>query len=156
MSNPSTVWTQLSSPNPSVGSLPFVDVDGATITTDVTHLSYLGPNDTPDVSVQELASQITCTNAMRSGYTDTTAAPGAATVNKTRGRVKFAAGATTLVVTSNCVFANSIINLNLEGAFDVTATRAQVITQAAGSFTISLNAACTAALTVSFSVDTVF
>jgi hypothetical protein len=156
MSNPSTVWTQLASPVSPVGSVPFVDVDSATIITDVTHLSYLGPNDTPDVSTQELASQLTVTNAVRSGYTDTTAAPGAATINKTRGRVKFAAASTTLVVTSNCVFTNSIINLNLEGAFDATATRAQVTAQAAGSFTISLNAACTAALTVSFSVDTVF
>lgn len=40
MSNPSAVWTQLSLPNPPVGSIPFVDTDNATIITDVINLHY--------------------------------------------------------------------------------------------------------------------
>lgn len=156
MSNPSTVWTQLALPVSPIGSIPFVDIDGASIITDVLNLYYLGPNVTASVTVQQLASQLTVKNSIRSAYVDASAAPGAATINATRGRVKFPVGATTLVVTSNCVFANSLINVNLEGAFDATATRAQVTLQAAGNFTISLNAACTAILVASFSIDTVY
>lgn len=40
MSNPSTIWAQLSLPAAAAGSIPFVDTDNETITTDVTNLAY--------------------------------------------------------------------------------------------------------------------
>lgn len=40
MGNPSTVWAQLSMPNPPAGSVPFVASDNVTIITDVTNFNY--------------------------------------------------------------------------------------------------------------------
>jgi hypothetical protein len=155
MSNPSTVWTQLSLPNSPVGSIPFVYIDGTTVLTDVLNLYYTQTGD-PSITGSRFANQLTCLNGLRVGFSDTTGVPGAATINKVAGRVKFAAAATTLVVTNSLVTATSMIDVRLEGAADATATRAFVSAQAAGSFTISLNAAATAAVTCSFNVHNVY
>lgn len=155
MSNPSTVWSQLSLPNSPIGSLPFVYTDGVTILTDVLNLYYTQTGD-PLIAGSRVANQLTVTNGLRIAFDDTTGVPGAAIINKTAGRVKIAAGQTTLVVTCNKAFANSMISVRLEGAADATGTRAFVSVQAAGSFTISLNAAATAPITMSFNIDNVF
>lgn len=155
MSNPSTVWSQLSLPYSPVGSIPFVDEDGVTIVTDILNFLYTQDGDVNIGTGSRIASQLTVTNGVRVAYTDSTGTPGAATINKTAGRVKFAAAAVTLVVTNNTCFATSIINVNLEGAADATATRAFVSAQINGSFTITLNAAATAATTVSFQITNV-
>lgn len=75
---------------------------------------------------------------------------GAQTINKTLGSVNFAAGATTLVVTNNQVSTTSIVQVQVEGT-DATFTSAR-ITLAAGSFTITANAAATAETKVNFIV----
>lgn len=155
MSNPSTVWTQLSSPNSAVGSLPFVYTDGTTIMTDVANFSYSQLNDTGIGTGSQLAYQLKVLNGLRVSYQDTTATPGAATINKIAGRFKIAAGATSVVITNNCCFATSIVHAEIEGAFDTTAKKVQ-ITPAAGSFTATLDAACTAAVVVNFTITNVF
>jgi hypothetical protein len=152
--NPSTVWSQLATPNSPVGSLPFVYLDGYDIEIDVLNFFYSQTGVTLSGSQKE--TQLTVAGGLRVGYTDTTSVPGAATINKPAGRVKLAAGQTSLVVTNNFVFASSIIRLQIEGAFDATAQRLQVTAQANGSFTISANAAATGALTISFEVVNVF
>jgi hypothetical protein len=76
---------------------------------------------------------------------------GAQTINKPGGTVNFAAGATTLVVTNSLATANSYIEIQVYGN-DATATSARV-TRAAGSFTITLNAAATAETAVGFKVE---
>jgi len=79
-----------------------------------------------------------------------TGTTGAQTINKPSGFVNFAAGASTLVVTNSLALTTSIVQVQVYGT-DATATTARV-TLAAGSFTISLNAAATAETKVSFIV----
>ena len=72
------------------------------------------------------------------------------TINKTAGQVNFAATDTTLVVTNSFVDENSIVMCQVLGS-DATFTSCRV-TKAAGSFTITANAAATAETAVSFLV----
>lgn len=154
MSNPSTVWSQLALPNPANGAMPFVASDAASIIIDVVNFFYSAGLTTFSSSI--CTAQLTVAGGVRQSYSDTTAVPGAATINKPAGRVKLAAGQTSLVVTSSYAFLTSIINAQVEGAaFDATATRMQ-ITPANGSFTITFNAAATAAVTISFDILNVF
>lgn len=154
MPNPSLIWTQLAGLNAPAGALPFVALDNQTINIDPLNFLYTFIGAT--ISGTLLASQLTVLNGLRIGYSDTTVAPGNTVINKVAGRIKIAAGQSAAVITNSCCFLSSIINLNIEGAFDATATRAQVTAQAAGSFTITLNAAATAAVVVSFTVSNVF
>lgn len=154
MSNPSTIWSQLALPNPPVGSIPFVFTDGATIVTDVVNFFYTQAGVTLAGTLQN--SQLTVAGGLRESYTDTTTTPGAVTVNKPAGRSKIAAGQSTLVVTCAFCFLSSIVGINIEGgAFDATATRFQV-TPGAGSFTVTFNAAATAAVTFSWDILNVY
>jgi len=73
---------------------------------------------------------------------------GAQTINKSAGAVNFAAGASSLVVTSNKVTANSFV-FAMAATDDTTAYVKNVVV-AAGSFTIKLAAACTAETKVVF------
>ncbi len=73
---------------------------------------------------------------------------GAQTINKPSGTVNFAAGATSLVVTNSLCSANSLV-FAVVRANDATAIIKNVV-PAAGSFTITLNAAATAATSIGF------
>ena len=75
-------------------------------------------------------------------FTDSTATPGNVTNNSARGRVAFAAGASTVVVTSSLVTATSMIIVTLRAA-DGALTSILRALPAAGSFTITANAAST-------------
>lgn len=75
---------------------------------------------------------------------------GAQTINKANGSANVAAGQTTLIVTNNLVATTSNVFVQVYGT-DATATSARV-TRAAGSFTITLNAAATAETAVGFFV----
>ena len=75
---------------------------------------------------------------------------GAQTINKTVGSVNFAAGATTLVVTSSLVDTASVIVATV-GTNDATMKSVAVVA-AAGSFTLHANAAATAETRVNFCV----
>lgn len=152
MSNPSTIWTTLSLPLSPIGNIPFVFTDGATIVTDATHLIYTQFGAALSGSLQNY--QLTVGGGVRIGYQDLTSVPGAATINAPAGRVKLAASQTSLVVTCNYCFANSIVDLNIETA-DATFTRA-VVTPALGSFTITGNASSTGAVTMSFTINNVY
>lgn len=76
---------------------------------------------------------------------------GAQTINKQRGTVRFAAAASTLVVTDSLVSSTSKVIARGIGAFDATATNFQC-TAASGSFTITANSAATAETEVYFEV----
>ena len=84
------------------------------------------------------------------GYTDSTATPGAVATNTARGKVRVAAAGTTLVVTNPLVTLTSQVYIQLLGA-DTTAVSARV-TVGAGFFTITLNAAATAATDVLYTI----
>lgn len=75
---------------------------------------------------------------------------GAQTINKAAGTVNFAAAATSLVVTNNLVTTSSTIFCTIR-TNDGTAVIKNVV-PAAGSFTITLNAAATAETSVGFLV----
>ena len=75
---------------------------------------------------------------------------GAQTINKTLGTVNFAAAATTLVVTNSLVTTSSVV-MAVVRTNDTTAIIKNVV-PAAGSFTITLNAAATAETSVGFVV----
>lgn len=152
--NPSTIWTQLSAPSSPIGSIPFVSSDAVTPITDVLNFFYQFAGYTLTGSIKD--SQLTVAGGLRETYTDTTAAPGAATINKPAGRCKMAAGQSSVVITNSYCTLASIINVTVEGAaFDATATRVQV-TPGAGTFTVTFNANATAAVTFSFDILNVF
>mgnify|MGYP000614893259 CR=1 FL=1 len=73
---------------------------------------------------------------------------GAQTINKNLGQVNFAAAATTLVVTDSRATATSFIFTSPLTAD--TTCKSFAVTRAAGSFTITANAACTAETAVAF------
>lgn len=75
---------------------------------------------------------------------------GAQTINKNAGTVNFAAAATTLVVTNSRVTTGSIITATAQT--DDTTCSVKNVVPAAGSFTITMVAACTAETAVSFIV----
>ena len=75
---------------------------------------------------------------------------GARTINKTLGSVNFAAGASSLVVTNSRVTTSSIIIATVATA-DAT-MKSVVAVAAAGSFTLTANAAATAETRVNFTV----
>lgn len=152
MATQSTIWTQLSTPLSPIGSIPFVAADTVSIITDIANFFYTIAGSTLSGSLQ--ASQLTAAGGLRVGYTDTTAVPGAATINKPAGRVKLAAGQSTLIVTSSYCFAASIVRATLE-TVDGT-LKSLVVTPAAGSFTITGNANCTGACVISFVIENVF
>jgi hypothetical protein len=76
---------------------------------------------------------------------------GAQTINTPLGSVNFAAGASSLVVTSSLVTANSIITPTV--ASNDTTMRSVRTTQTAGSFTILANATATAETRVNFTIE---
>ena len=152
MTNPSTVWAQLALPLSPVGSIPFVFTDSATIVIDSINFSYLQSGATKTGSQQDY--QLTVAGGVRVTYTDTTASTGAQVINKPAGRVKFAAGTSSVVITSSYAYATSIIHIQDETG-DATAIRFKV-TPAAGSFTITANANFTSAGNVTFLINNVF
>lgn len=76
--------------------------------------------------------------------TDSSGAPGAATINKPAGRSAVALGAAGVVITNSLVTANSKVFVQLRSA-DTTLLYVTV-TSAAGSFAVTGNAAATAAV----------
>lgn len=75
---------------------------------------------------------------------------GAQVIDRPAGSVNFGAGASTLVVTNSTADASSLIFLTPQ-ANDATC-KSFAVTRAAGSFTITANAACTAETAVAFMV----
>lgn len=78
---------------------------------------------------------------LQSALTDGSGTPGNVTQNVEHGRAAFAAAASTVVVTNSQVAANSTVLVSLGGS-DATLTSVRV-TPAAGSFTVTGNAAAT-------------
>ena len=154
MSNPSTLWASLSLPNPAAGSVPFVFTDNATIVTDVVNLFYTQLGASLAGTLQNY--QLSVAGGVRVNFSDTTSTPGAVTINKPAGRVKIPAGQSYVVITNSYAFSNSIIQVTLEGHdFDATLTKL-IVLPASGFFTIIGDAACTAAVTISFNIINVW
>lgn len=85
------------------------------------------------------------------GITDSSGTPGNVTNNAVRGRAAIAAAGTACVVTSSLVTANSMVIAVLRSA-DATLTFIKSVVTAAGSFTVTGNAAATGACAFDFLV----
>lgn len=84
--------------------------------------------------------------------TDSSGTPGNVTNNAANGRAAFAAAASSVVVTSTAVAAADNVHVTLLGAADATLTSIVGVTVAAGSFTVTGNAAATAAKSFMFTI----
>lgn len=82
---------------------------------------------------------------------DSTGTPGAATCNTYAGRAAIAAAASSVVITDSLVTATSSVFAQLATA-DATCLVVRRVVPAAGSFTIAVDAACTAAANVAWEV----
>lgn len=110
---------------------------------------YLALNDSGVLSVTSsgigLTANINLTKTITGAGTT-----GNSTINTTTGRVNFAAGATSLVVTNSLVTANSIVQCTV--ATNDTTMKSAACVPTAGSFTIYANVAATAETAVAFTV----
>jgi len=158
MSNPSTIWTQLSLPYSPIGSLPFVDVDGVTINTDVLNFYYTNATmAAQNTGTSRFAGQVTAAGGFRQNGINLTAAP-AVNVNLSApaGKISIPIGSSTCQVTNSFVAAGAVVLCQLESA-DATLTRITVsVNPVGGQFTISGNANATAVARVSFVVLNIF
>lgn len=84
--------------------------------------------------------------------TDSTGTPGNVTNNSANGRAAFAAAGTAVVVTCSAVAAADTVQVTLLGAADATLLYIAGVTVAAGSFTVTGNAAATAAKSFMYTV----
>lgn len=135
----STIWAALASPNSAAGSIPFVDVDGATITTDVLNLSY-----------SKVTQDLTVTNGFVPDSFPNTGTPSPVNVNHLYGTVSMAVGTSTVVVNCPLIRAGAKVFVQRQ-ATDTTAVQiAANIT--VGSFTITANANATAAFNIEYMV----
>lgn len=156
MGNPSTIWSQLSLPLSPVGSLPFVDIDGVSIITDVLNFFYTSGTATiPSTAVGQLANQLTVKNGIRQHYIDNSAIPGNGVAASTAGRAAFAIGAAVVAISGAPVIPGDIIEVNLE-TMDATLTRAVAVCTVAGTITITGNANATAKATFSYIINKVY
>lgn len=104
-----------------------------------------------DAGKSRLDGPVIFNNSISADTTDASGTPGAATIDKPSGKVAVAIGASSVVVTNSLVTAASTIIPVLQFV-DATATQVLSVVPGAGSFTINLNAAATAATTVAFLV----
>ena len=89
---------------------------------------------------------------LASTATDSTGTPGNVTNNSANGRAAFAAAGSSVVVTCSAVAATDTVQVTLLGAADTTLTAIAGVTVAAGSFTVTGNAAATATKGFMFTV----
>lgn len=82
------------------------------------------------------------TSNLAATLTDSSATPGNVTNNTPRGRAAFAIGGSAVTVTSSLVTAASTVLVTLE-TVDTTLTEIRTVVPAAGSFTVTGNAAAT-------------
>lgn len=135
----SSVWAQLTLPNPPIGSVPFVFTDGATIAADVTNFMWDQVNFT-----------LFATNGFKQKHGDITANPGVAgTINFTSGRFKLSAGQAVFTLTDAFAAIGDIIFTTLE-TVDATLTRVFGLCSVGGQIVFTGNANCTGAVTISF------
>lgn len=155
MSNPSTIWSQLSLPLSPIGSLPFVDIDGVSIITDV--LNFFYTSGTATISqVGQLANQITVKNGMRIKLTDISAVPGNGVIATIAGRAAFiAGGAAAVVISGTPAVVGDIINVHKEFVDATLLTFVATVT-APGVITFTANAAATAKAVFSYSIQKVY
>lgn len=147
------IWADPTGSGTTPGVVQYTDIDGVTQTYDAVNFIYSSPTN-PALTGTMCPYQLTMFGGFRVGYSDTTNVGGNSVINKAAGRIKMAAATTSITVTSSYCFASSVVAVNLETA-DATATRF-IVVPAAGSFTVTFNAASTGAVNLSFTITNVF
>lgn len=117
-------------------------------TTKVAHVDYLGGFLGSSYTTSGFSAGASGLISLDSA--DESGTPGDATINKPLGRVAVAASASTVTVTNSLVLATSHVVPVVESV-DATCIYPRV-TPASGSFTITMDAACTANTTISFHI----
>jgi hypothetical protein len=138
MGNPSTIWGQLSMPNPPAGSIPFVGTDNASIITDVLNFFY-----------DPVGLQLNVYGGIKSKFTDASGVPGNAVISTPCGRVTIPAGRNHLVVTGAPFTTGDIVLFNMESN-DATLFNLYVSTSGLGYFQINGNANATQNVTFAY------
>lgn len=139
--NFSMIWAQLASPYQSSGMVPFVDTDNASITGDVLNFAY-----------DKNSLTLFVANGYSLDLVDTTATPTSpVTINRRAGRFKAAAGSTNVIVNCSLAIVGDVVVSTLETS-DATATRVVGRVTVNGTIVFTFNAACTAAITISYVV----
>lgn len=95
------------------------------------------------------STTLTRLNSLTVLSTDTSGTPGNATINNLSGRAAFAAGGSTVVITNSLVTANSKVFVQQRND---TTLKSVAVSPAAGSFTVTGNAAATATTIFDFLV----
>ena len=160
MSNPSTIWSQLSLPLSPAGSLPYVNpVDLVSIITDVSHYFYADSTYVGQLAQPYTGSilqwQLTVWNGLRQKYTDTSAVPGPGVIATVAGRAAFAAGTNSVVITGAPAVVGDICIVQLE-TNDATLQRIYPSIAAAGTITFTGNANATGITKFSYILNKVF
>lgn len=148
---PSTIWATLALGLSPIGSIPFVDTDGVSITTDILHFFYTASGQ--QVFGITAAYQLTVWGGIRQGYIDK-AQSGLGvlvTIDAPSGRFKLPIGQAAIQINSTYVTANSVVHITPEN-FDATFTQWRV-TIGDGNFLLTGNAACTSAMNIRFTVS---
>lgn len=139
--NFSMIWIQLASPYQASGMVPFVDTDNASITGDVLNFVY-----------DKNFFTLFVANGYSLDLVDTTATPiSPVTINRRGGRFKAPAAATNITVNCSLASVGDVVVSTLETS-DATATRVVGRVTVNGTIVFTFNAACTAAVTISYVV----
>lgn len=109
----------------------------------------------PSTSSADWRARISFAGTYTVDGTDASGTPGSATINQPAGQVSVAASASSVVVTDSLVGTTSIVIPVLQ-FIDATCTQILSCVPAAGSFTITMNAACTANTKVGFIINNYF
>ncbi len=130
--------------------LSFTGGDAIIRGTNIIYLQATGVSGNVQVNSVGLDLSPATTQTTRFAYTDATGSPGDAVINKPSGRVRISSTGTSLVVTNSVCTAGSMVIATL--LTDDAAAKSVSVQPTPGSFTLTLNAACTGAVDIDFLV----
>lgn len=137
---------------PNTGSFTTLSATGALTANGANVNHSLAPTGTGNVTLGAAgtgSTTLTRLNSLTVLSADTSGTPGNATINNLSGRAAFAAGGSTVVITNSLVTANSKVFVQQRN--DAT-LKSVAVNPAAGSFTVTGNAAATAITIFNFLV----
>lgn len=131
-----TVWQELAATQAVAGAVPFIDPDTYQPVVDDAGMHYDQDNQALEIKKLGMEQQVA-------------GATGNITINKSSGKVRFAAAAQSLLLTNDRIEADSLIFCQIM-TDDTTAKSVVATVATAGSATLKLNAASTAETYVAF------
>ena len=126
----------------------FFTVDASNGVTSFTIYDNTGSTLIPTIQINSQSGSISGIKVFSTDFTDSTSTPGSVTINTIRGRSTIPAGTSSITITNNKCLSTSSVFVTVSSN-DATAILKNV-TNTTGSFTIRLNANCTANTNVDF------